>query len=191
MKVGLYGATSLGFPMLHDFKTSLVLSHEQEDADWWPVVYGKAFPGFKSMVSVRQDGWAQRGGIDRVITLSSGKTVTVDEKVRSKDWGDIALERWSDRGRKVPGWIQKDLACDFISYAFVPSKRCFLFPFLTLRRAWILEGKNWIELATENAGGFRVVLAENKGYTTESIAIPTDVLLASIRQAMIVDWSTE
>jgi hypothetical protein len=98
--------------MRHNFDTSLALSKEHEDAPWWPEVYARAFPGHLSSVSVREDGWAQRGGIDRVITLRSGKTVTVDEKVRLQDWPDIALERWSDRQRKVPGWIQKDLACD-------------------------------------------------------------------------------
>lgn len=177
--------------MLHDFRQSLALSHEHEDAEWWPVVYAKAFPGFVSMVSVRQDGWAQRGGIDRVITLKSGKTVTVDEKVRAQDWDDIALERWSDRDRRAPGWVQKDLACDFIAYAFIPSQRCYLLPFLTLRRAWILEGKRWCELAEEGSGGFRVVLAKNKTYTTESIAVPVDILMATIRQAMVVSWAAQ
>jgi hypothetical protein len=174
--------------MLHDFRQSLALSHEYEDAPWWLEVYSRAFPGFHSMMSVRKDGWAQRGGIDRVVQLKSGKSVTVDEKVRAKDWGDIALERWSDREKKVPGWVQKDLACDFIAYAFVPSQRCYLFPFLTLRRAWILEGKRWCDLAEQKAGGFSVVHAENRGYTTESIAVPLDILLASIRQSMTVSW---
>ncbi len=175
--------------MLHDFKQSLELSQGQADAPWWREVYARAFPGFHSMMSVRDDGWAQRGGIDRVVQLKSGKTITVDEKVRSKDWGDIALERWSDRAKKVPGWVQKDLACDFIAYAFIPSQRCYLLPFLTLRKAWLLEGKRWCELAEGNLGGFSVVSAENKGYTTESIAVPVDVLMASIRQAMVVSWA--
>lgn len=174
--------------MLHDFQESLARSHEAEDAPWWKDVYSRAFPGFLSMVSVRADGWWQRGGIDRVITLRSSKTIYIDEKVRAKDWGDIALERWSDREKKTPGWIQKDLACDFIAYAFVPSQRCYLFPFLTLRKAWLLEGRRWCELAEEKSGGFSVVLAPNRGYVTESIAVPTDILLATIRQAMVVSW---
>lgn len=177
--------------MPHDFQESLARSHRQENAPWWREVYAEAFPGFHDMMSVRKDGWAQRGGIDRVITLSSGKTVTVDEKVRDKDWPDIALERWSDQAKKVPGWIQKDLACDFIAYAFVPSRTCYLFPFLALRRAWKLEGKRWIELAEEKSGGFHIVLAENKGYVTESVAVPTEILLASIRQAMVVTWAAQ
>lgn len=175
--------------MLHDFQQSLELSHEYEDAPWWVQVYSKAFPGFNSMMSVRKDGWAQRGGIDRVVQLSSGKSVTIDEKVRSKDWDDIALERWSDRDKRTPGWVQKDLACDFIAYAFVPTQRCFLLPFLTLRKAWQLEGRRWCEMAAEEVGGFKVIEAKNKGYVTESIAVPTDILMASIRQAMVVSWA--
>lgn len=174
--------------MRHSFATSLALSKEHEDSPWWHEIYSRAFPGHLSSVSVRNDGWAQRGGIDRVITLKSGKTVTIDEKVRLQDWPDIALERWSDRARKTPGWVQKDLACDFIAYAFVPSQRCYLFPFLTLRRAWALEGKRWCDLAEAKQGGFGVVLSDNDGYVTESIAVPTEVLLSAIRQAIVISW---
>jgi hypothetical protein len=78
---------------VHNFSDSLEKSKAQEDAAWWPVVYKKAFPGYVAAVSVRNDGWAQRGGIDRVITLKSGKTVTVDEKVRYESYNDILLER--------------------------------------------------------------------------------------------------
>lgn len=176
--------------MLHNFAASLALSHEQEDAAWWPEIYNRAFPGHLSSVSVRDDGWAQRGGIDRVITLKSGRTVTIDEKVRAKDWGDILLERWSNRAKRVPGWMQKDLACDFIAYAFVPSQRCYLFPFLTLRRAWTLEGRRWCELAAEEKGGFKVISANNGSYVTESIAVPVEVLLSAVRQAMIISWAS-
>lgn len=174
--------------MQHDFAASLALSHAQESAPWWDEVYGRAFPGHLSAVSVRSDGWAQRAGIDRVVTMRSGKTVTIDEKVRSQDFGDIALERWSDRAKKVPGWIQKDLACDFIAYAFIPSQRCYLFPFHNLRAAWRVEGRTWCEMAAEKHGGFKVVLAKNRGYTTESIAVPTELLLSTIRQTMVISW---
>lgn len=176
--------------MLHDFNQSLALSHEYEDAPWWGEVYVRAFPGFNSMMSVRKDGWAQRGGIDRVVQLKSGKTLYVDEKVRSTDWDDIALERWSDRDKQTPGWIQKDLACDFIAYAFVPTQRCYLLPFPTLRKAWQLEGRRWVELAEQGLGGFKVIHAKNKTYVTESIAVPTDLLMATLGQAMLVNWGT-
>src|SRR5690606_6534418 len=124
-----------GVMVVHSFRESLERSNGYVDAPWWGEVYARAFPGFTSMMSVREDGWAQRGGIDRVITLKSGKTLTVDEKVREKSWGDILLERWSDERRGTPGWIQKDLACDYIAYAFAPDRRCYLLPFMQLRRA--------------------------------------------------------
>lgn len=173
---------------VHDFRRSLAESNAQVDAPWWEPVYRRAFPGFAAMVSVRDDGWAQRGGIDRVVTLRSGKVISIDEKVRSRSYGDILLERWSSREHRTPGWVQKDLACDFIAYAFVPDHRCYLLPFLSLRMAWIRNGKRWVRLAEEERGGFSTVLAKNVGYTTESIAIPIDTLLSAIQDAQIVDW---
>lgn len=167
----------------HDFQKSLAKSHAQADAAWWRDVYRKAFPNLESMVCVRDDGWAQRGGIDRVLTLSSARTVRVDEKVREQDWPDILLEYWSDKDRKILGWVAKDLACDYIAYAFVPSQVCYLLPFLELRRAWQQNGKQWVSLY-----GHRD--AQNKGYVTRSCAVPTKVLFDALTQAMRVDWAT-
>lgn len=174
---------------IHAFGRSLALSQEHESAPWWEPVYRQAFPGFACMVSVREDGWAQRGGIDRVITLKSGRTVTVDEKVRAKSYGDILLERWSSRERKTPGWAQKDLACDYIAYAFVPDRRCYLLPALTLRAAWLKNGRRWIEDAQAETNGFRTVLAKNEGYTTESVAVPITALLEAMQDAQTVEWA--
>lgn len=173
---------------VHRFKESLALSHEHEDAPWWSSVYEKAFPGYLSAVSVRNDGWAQRGGIDRVVTLKSGKTVTIDEKVRSTSYGDIALEQWSDMDRRIPGWMQKDLACDFIAYAFIPDEKCYLFPFSILRRAWLENGAEWIANARSGECGYQFVDARNEGYTTRSIAVPIPDILSAISQAQIINW---
>src|SRR5690606_18143943 len=108
----------------HNFAESLARSEQQADAPWWEQVYRNAFPDFAGMVCVRKDGWAQRGGIDRVITLESGKTVTVDEKVRAESWPDILWEFWSDHQRKLKGWCAKAMACDYVAYAFVPTQVC-------------------------------------------------------------------
>ena len=140
------------------------------------------------MVSVRKDGWAQRGGIDRVLVLGSGKTLQVDEKVRSKDYDDILLEYWSDVGRQSLGWVAKDLSCDFIAYAFVPSQRCFLLPFPILRRAWHSFGKEWIRCGEQGLHGFRKVEADNGNYTTVSVAVPVDLLMSALSDSMIVTW---
>jgi hypothetical protein len=166
---------------VHDFAASLARSHSYADAPWWLDVYRLAFPNLESMACVRADGWAQRGGIDRVLTLKSGKTIAIDEKVREEDWPDILLERWSDRDRRVPGWVQKDLACDFIAYAFAPSRVCYLLPFLTLRSAWRINGARWI-------ADYREVLAKNPNYTTASVAVPIEVLIRALGDAMRIEW---
>lgn len=174
----MFGGTS---PVLHNFSESLERSNAQADAPWWQDVYKRAFPTLQSMSCVRDDGWAQRGGIDRVLVLASGKTLTVDEKVRSKDYDDILLEYWSDEKRRVRGWVAKDLACDFIAYAYTPSERCFLLPFHQLRVAWQRRHKEWV-------ARYQRVEARNVGFITVSVAVPTDVVLDAIRDALVVHW---
>lgn len=166
---------------VHNFQDSLSRSAEHADAPWWFEVYREAFPDLVSAVSVRDDGWAQRGGIDRVLTLKSGRTLTVDEKVREKDWPDIALEYWSDAGRKVPGWVAKDLACDFIAYAFVPSETCYLLPFQTLRRAWRANCRDWVDRHPR-------IEADNGRYKTVSVGVPIAELMGALSDAMKVSW---
>lgn len=164
---------------VHDFATSLAFSESYADAPWWLDIYRRAFPNLVSAVSVRNDGWAQRGGIDRVLTLACGRTYTVDEKVRANDWPDILLEQWSDEARRSPGWVQKPLACDFIAYAFAPSRRCYLFPVAPLQRAWRQRGRQWIE-----AFGHR--RARNPGYVSTSVPVPIETLLPALTEAMFV-----
>lgn len=173
---------------VHNFSDSLAKSQAQAEALWWEDVYRRAFADFDTMTCVRNDGWAQRGGIDRVVNLTSGKTINIDEKVRDGDWPDILLERWSNRVAKTPGWVQKALATDFIAYAFVPTQRCYLLPFLTLRKAWQRNGRDWIAKAEAKQDGFSVVLANNGTYTTESVAVPIGELLSALSDAMVIEW---
>lgn len=167
--------------LVHDFAESLERSHSYANAPWWYEVYRLAFPNLQSAVNVREDGWAQRGGIDRVLTLASGKTISVDEKVREEDWPDFCLEYWSDEARKVRGWIAKDLACDFIAYAFVPSAKCYLLPFLTLRQAWRQNGQTWVRQ-------YKRIEAKNPRYVTVSVAVPIHVVMQALSDAMLVKW---
>lgn len=172
----------------HDFAGSLAYSHSQEDAGWWPEVYRQAFGRVASLASVREDGWAQRAGIDRVVTLATGKVVKIDEKVRRKDYDDILLERWSDLDRKTPGWVQKPLDADFIAYAFEPSCRCYLLPVLPLQRSWRVNGREWVA-----AYGTRHARNEDKvahrTWTTESVPVPIPRLLEALTEAITVRWN--
>lgn len=175
--------------VVHDFGESLRASHEQANAPFWIPTYRKAFPTMASAVCVRDDGWAQRGGVDRVLTLSCGRRVTIDEKVRAKDYGDILLERWSNYERKTPGWIVAPLLCDYIAYAVLPIRQCYLLPTLELQRAWRERGPDWAEKAKSGTSGYRICRAKNSHYETISIAVPVDQLFSAIRDSMIVSWT--
>lgn len=162
----------------HRFEDSNALA-ARYGADWWLPIYRRAFPTLVSAVAVEQDGWAQRGGIDRLLTLACGRTYTVDEKIRTEDWPDVLLERWSDERRKSPGWVQKPLAADFIAYAHAPAATCVLLPVPALQRAWRQHGRQWIGLYGQRR-------AQNPGYTSVSVPVPRGVLMQAIVEAMFV-----
>lgn len=166
------------FARVHRFADSHALS-QQYGADWWIPIYRQLFPTLMSAVAIDQDGWAQRAGIDRLLTLACGRTFTVDEKIRTEDWPDVLLERWSDEKRKAPGWVQKPLACDFIAYAHAPAATCVLLPVPALQRAWRQHGRQWIGLYGQRR-------ARNVGYTSVSVPVPRGVLMQAIVEAMFV-----
>lgn len=166
------------FGRVHRFEESHSLA-AQYGNDWWIPIYRRAFPTLMSAVAVEHDGWAQRGGIDRLLTLACGRTYTVDEKIRTEDWPDVLLERWSNEGLRRPGWVQKPLAADFIAYAHAPAATCVLLPVPALQRAWRQHGRQWIGLYGQRR-------AQNEGYTTVSVPVPRSVLMQAIVEAMFV-----
>lgn len=168
-----------------NFEDDLAFSHAQADAPWWHEVYRKAFPNMATLVDVRPDGWAQRGGIDRQIVLTDGTVIKVDEKVRREAYDDFALEYWSDVDRQTPGWICKDLTCDFIAYAFVPTQTCYLLPFQLLRRCF---RENWPEWKLKYKPRTSHNETEGRKWTTKFIPVPIPVVLDAIRDCMVIKW---
>lgn len=172
--------------MIHDFKADLEFSRNNASLDIWEKIYRLAFPLFKGMSYVTEKP-KQLAGIDREVLLKNGKVITIDEKVRRENWNDFLLEYWSDKEREVLGWICKPLQCDYLAYAFLPSKRCYLLPFDLLQRAWKKNAKAWHEQAKSNRG-YKVVEANNPNYTTVSLAVPIDIVLNSIKEAMLIHY---
>jgi hypothetical protein len=80
---------------VHSLHPSLERSRGFATAPWWEPVYREAFPSFEGMTYVNRDGSGQRDGIDRLIALTSGRTIAIDEKVRERDYPDFCLEYWS------------------------------------------------------------------------------------------------
>jgi len=168
----------------HDFHEDLVVSEAVANEPWWEDVYRRAFPYFKSMEVVASGTREQLAGVDRVIWLEGGSVINVDEKVRHTDYDDILLETQSSTEHKTPGWACKSLRCDYIAYAFLPSKRCYIFPFPQLQRAlW----KHWDEWNRD----CKKVKASNPGYTTTSLAVPIATLQQAITEAGFVQWEKQ
>jgi len=159
--------------IIHHFADSNAWALEMAQQPWVESLYRRAFRNFESSYIVRSDGWAQRGGIDRKINLKSARSVFVEEKFRSKDYGDFLLERWSDKVRRKPGWIQQDLLADYFAYIFVPSRSMWLLPFLDLRRAWIQHGRSWLNK-------YKCKDGINPTFRTENLPVPIPVVIKSI-----------
>lgn len=169
---------------IHNFEESLAWGERASDAPFWGAVYHKAFPDMASCMRNRGNNEAQRRGVDRVILLNNGRVLYIDEKKRSRAYDDILLEYISVDTTGAPGWIEKDLAIDYLAYAFMPTRICYLFDWPLLRRAWVMFKDKWI-------ANYKRIEAKNNGYTTISVAVPTDKVRGACVTAQIIDVSTE
>lgn len=173
--------------MGRDFHADNAYSLAASGETFWLAVYRKAFPTM-TRCEICTDTTRQRQGIDRVLTLSNGRTVNVDEKKRAQEYGDILLEYVSALEYKTPGWIEKDLAIDYLAYAFMRSHRCYLFPWPMLHRAWVQYGQAWKDkygkvTAKTKTGG--------STYQTLSVPVPIAILRQAVSTAAVIDVTQE
>lgn len=166
----------------HDFSESLASSHKASDLPIWEEIYRKSFPGFLAMIDHRQDGEHQRAGIDRSVILENSKQILIDEKIRYRAYADIALEYMSNDRTGSPGWVCKPLRADYIAYAIGPLGICYLLPVLQLQKAWAAKGEEW-------KGTYFKVPAQNKTYTTLSVAVPVNVVFMEIGKALRIPFT--
>jgi len=171
-----------GVIKVHDFNDSLKRSHEAENLPIWEEVYRKAFPQFVKMITYRADGFWQREGVDRGIMLSTTKQILIDEKIRSKDYGDILLEYISSDRSGSKGWVCKPLRADYIAYLIAPSGICYLLPVIQLQNAWSKYGEKWIKK-------YKKIVAPNKGYNTISVGVPIKELWPKIGNEFRVNFN--
>jgi hypothetical protein len=164
---------------MNNFEEQLKFSEQASHEPFWQAVYEKAFPDMVNNMVCTGKNTNQCLGIDRVIQLKSGKTLYVDEKKRTKVYSDILLEYISNDKTNAPGWMEKDLQIDYLAYAFMPTKRCYLYPWQMLRRAWINYKDCWIK-------NYGTQSAPNKYYNTLSVAVPIEELNVTVKRAMII-----
>lgn len=154
---------------IHNFNERLEWSQAASEEQFWDAIYRKAFPNIAGHLLCKGNNEAQHQGIDRIILLTNGRILKVDEKKRSKVYADILLEYISVDSTGAPGWIEKDLVIDYLSYAFMPNRCVFLWDWCLLKRAWLLYGEKWKR-------EYPAVLAQNEGYKTWSVPVPIHVL---------------
>lgn len=166
---------------MNDFKECYAFAEDGKNEPFWDQVYKKAFPNMTNhMRGSSEYSVSQKKGVDRIIYLENGKTITIDEKIRREDWDDFALEYISNNTYNTPGWMEKDLSIDYIAYAFLPSKRAYLFDWRMLKRAWDHFKDEWISK-------YFIAKAPNDGYVTYSVCVPKNVLIESCKRAMIIE----
>ena len=175
----------------HSFNDQLKWSEAAGYEPFWDAVYRKAFPNIVNHMMCSGNTAGQRMGVDRLIYLANNLTIAVDEKKRKEVWPDVLLEYVSVDTTGAPGWMDKDLAIDYLAYAFIPTKQCYLFPWQLLRRAWLHFRGEWIQDGKQRRNGCRIVYAKNNGYTTHSVAVPIKTVQSAIQRALIIDVSAE
>lgn len=164
--------------MIHDFKERLDFSLQTSHEPFWNAIYKKAFPTMVDLKLV--DNMEQQlMGIDRIVFLKNGKNILIDEKKRENVWKDILLEYVSNDITGTPGWIEKELAIDYVAYAFMPIQTVYFFQWDFLKRSWLHYKSTWLK-------NYKIVKAKNGNYTTYSVAIPIDILTKSISNASII-----
>ena len=168
---------------IHNFYDSLKKSESAKFEPFWSSVYAELFPNLVHVSKIVTDLNLQRQGIDRIITLDNGRTIFIDEKVRFSEYNDILLEYLGDKEDNRKGWIEKQLNIDYLCYAFINSKTCYVFDWNILQRVWKYYGAIWKKK-------YKTIEAKNNfcgnEYTSISVAIPTKVLLSKISDASVI-----
>lgn len=177
--------------IVHNFRDQLQWSEAAGYEPFWDAVYKKAFPSLVGHMVCSGNTQGQRMGVDRLLYLSNNLTISIDEKKRREVYTDVLLEYVSVDTTGAPGWMEKDLAIDYLAYAFIPTRKCYLFPWQLLRRSWLHHKSEWIDSGKRQENGFRIVSAKNNGYRTLSVAVPIHILKETLRRSLAIDVSAD
>jgi len=191
---------------VHGFLEREVYSQRLSDEAGWQALYRRIWPDLIDAIPVAGGPSSlQRQGVDRVVRLPNGRSITIDEKKRDVDFGDMLVEVYSrcswdpfcERLSDLPadrkiGWtLDPTKVCDYVAYAILPAAKVHMLPFDLLRRAarrrineWRLRPGAWPKVARSSGlhGG---------EWSTLNLAVPWDVLWAAMRAESESAWSLE
>ncbi len=182
----------------HNFYDSLAQANTEKHNEVFKIVYRKMFPNLVHIQTLDNNGIHQKQGIDVMIVLNNSKTLTIDQKIRFNEYDDIGLEFaniYADGTRKA-GWINDpDKQCDYIAYARIKQRKCYMLPFIQLKNLYEANKKEWI--SAQNGGyqgisDYPVLPAANRTGTSEwktwSVYLPVNDLLLMLVDTMVVEF---
>lgn len=166
----------------------------------WERLYRDVFPNYvdHKYQDLKEN---QINGIDRTIHLSDGTLKHFEEKTRYSDYMDIALEfrqefGWEDDDKKFlvletrPGWVNKSMHCDYITYLLWEQKRGWIFPRRELQEAWRRNEEKWMKtLPVKLSDTYSIEGRKNAVYY--NLIIKPNVLLSAIAETLYFDFSEE
>lgn len=138
---------------------------------------------------VYKDCKTQQAGIDVIFQSTQFGTYYIEEKIRDTVYPDVALEFRHTKEQPVDspyyvtsindgrGWVAKPLICHYIAY--INPATVLMLEWRALQRAWIANGKQWIQ-------EYPIASSDNHHYWSHSVCVPTDVLLVSLSQQIII-----
>lgn len=167
--------------IVHDFRERLEWSAHVSDEPAWIDLYRSMWPDLLSCVRLDGRSEWQLHGVDRLLVLKNGKQILIDEKKRSKDFGDALLEIYSvcdfdEKARRVTGYTRLGWAVDpgkvtdYIVYAVPTAGKAFLLPYELLRQTTVenmQQGGPW-----QRFPSWYPKAAKNATYWTVSVAVP-------------------
>lgn len=165
---------------IYDFDERLNMSHGASTNASVESILLKNIPGsIMATLAGQQD---DRQGTDWWVTLGNKQRISVDCKVRGKDYSlegkdDLALETWSVVEKRICGWTRNPLKLtDYILWLWTDTGRWCLVPFRMLCGVFIENWQTWREchkVATQYTPGFT-------GWHSECIFVPRRTVWAEI-----------
>lgn len=160
-----------------NFKQDLKFSSNHDV--FWATAYSMMFDNYSYMSDTITNFAAQREGIDRVVYLTTGDVIGIEEKLQRRVWDTLLLEYISNDTKDIhDGWIEKNLKSDYLAYGFLPNTVCFV-PMSDLKKLYNKNKDLWLRK-------YNNICARNKYYNTYSIAVPIDDVVNYIPSTRLI-----
>ena len=161
-------------PREFDFQERLIMSNGVSASDDVRAIIVKDIPGAVNVIKAHTLN--DKRGVDYWVELVSGKMISIDCKIRDKDFGqdDLALETWSVKEQQKIGWTRDESKmADYIVWFWKDSRRYAIVPFLLLCRIFQERWQEWLH-SYKNAT--QATITAHGKYHSECVFVPRRVV---------------